>query len=103
MQREPGRVLAYSATGLAIPCHCIFQCVDAQTGNREYRVVAELHWERMTIVRLDIFGWPDDVTFCFDTPGLSEAERAQWEANFSDAINDLPYPAPKSDLPRLQL
>jgi hypothetical protein len=46
---------------------------------RRYVVMVEVPWERIpNIVRFDIVGWPDDVVFTFEVPGMTDAECVEW-------------------------
>jgi hypothetical protein len=45
---------------------------------RRYRVFIEVPWEHAEIQRIAVVGWPDDVTFIFDVPGLTEKEGMEW-------------------------
>lgn len=97
---EPGHVTAYTDTGVMFDCAVVFDCMQTATiGSltegmrieqfRKYRVICEIPWERVNVVRFDITGWPDDVTFAFDLPGMSEAQAREWVSHRT--IRELPY------------
>lgn len=45
---------------------------------RRYRVYIETPWEHSHITQIAVVGWPDDVTFIFDVPGLTEQQGTSW-------------------------
>jgi hypothetical protein len=45
---------------------------------RRYRVFIEVPWEHAQIKQIAVVGWPDDVVFIFDVPGLTEEEAQRW-------------------------
>lgn len=45
---------------------------------RRYRVFIEVPWEHSNIQQVAVVGWPDDVTFIFDVPGLTEDQATAW-------------------------
>jgi hypothetical protein len=96
---EPQQVIAYTDTGVMIPCALRFECMTnariqtplgvTEQRYRKYRVVCEIPWERINVVRFDIIGWPDDVTFAFDVPGMTRADSMAWAARIP--MNELPF------------
>jgi hypothetical protein len=98
---EPGHVTAYTDTGVMFPCAVVFDCMQTAAIEhlggvtterfRKYRVVCEIPWQNVNVIRFDIAGWPDDVTFAFDLPGMTEDEARHW-MTFRQ-IRELPYRA----------
>jgi hypothetical protein len=96
---EPQQIIAYTDTGVMFPCAINFECWQTarfqtplgitQERVRKYRVVCEIPWERVNVVRFDIIGWPDDVTFAFDLPNMTEAESKAWAQRIP--MNELPF------------
>lgn len=85
----PQRIIAYTDNGLMFPCHIAFDKFvgarvrepgkpDRTEGFRQYRVIVEVPWDRVNVIRIDVHGWPDDVNFLFEVPGMSEGEAQQW-------------------------
>lgn len=99
---EPVRISAILDNGIRFDCAFKFDCWQSVTSYhpafgsqrsnfRAYRVQVEVPWERIpNVKRFDIVGWPDDVTFVFDVPGMSEGEAQKWAAAIE--FNDVAPP-----------
>jgi hypothetical protein len=114
MTEEPQRIIAYIRIAGADQIHavpCVFRFDTMTTANiyrhdwkrtvlerfRKYKVIIEIPWENANVERIDIYGWPEDVTFSFELGGVRGSLQEMSESQVRQWISRIPV----RDLPRL--
>lgn len=75
----PRGVTAITTSGLRIPCDVMYYGIEA--GHPRYRIIAEINWRTIQIVRVEIEHWPDGTMLVLDIGDATPGELAEYSNN----------------------